>query len=121
MICCGDNTTSREYFHKIYRSVAKQRPDLLPKLKQRLQYLRTYANGPGCTYEGGHTRCVLYPDFAPLSFAFVMQKRQSAHTPWEYWFNGGLIYHGNPVPICGAEPNFTVRIGGENDDWGVHT
>jgi hypothetical protein len=68
------------------------------QLQKKLNYLDTYAeNG-----DRGATRCILGKDFAPHSFAFLIQKRDDSGE-YKYWFNGGLIFHS------------------DHNRWGVHT
>jgi len=69
------------------------------KLQNRLDYLANYA----CPVEDPErTRCLLFTDFAPLSFAFTWERRND-EGDYEYWMNGGLIYHDS------------------QKEWGVHT
>lgn len=101
---------------------AEQR-NLLEQLLERLKYLDTYANRHGCSYDqttGKNTRCRLYKDFAPYSFAFFMDRRESVDADWQTWFNGGLIYHGQGDSGVGA-PTLSVRIGDSSEGWFVHT
>lgn len=56
------------------------------KLCETLRYLNGYAchvnDGNGNEFvDPTRTRCILYHDFAPLSFGFVMQRRKSAAFP----------------------------------------
>ena len=80
------------------------------KLCERLRYLAEYA--------GGDNTCELHPDWAPNSFAFVMNRPDGTR-----WFNGGLIYSGPGQPLDGSGPAFTVGIGidGSKHGWSVHT
>lgn len=65
-------------------------------------------------------------DSAPASFGFVI-----ATVTGDYWFNGGLIYHGDQtgwVRRDGSviepgehEPTFSVRIGQIDSPWSIHT
>lgn len=117
-----------EGYMESVRAFAKER-GIEAKLQERLDYLDTYA----CRFDDGEgnegvdrerTKCVLYKDFAPYSFEFVMLKvKDSGGTrllePW-MWFNGGLIYHGQGS--SGAEfPELSVRLGDTDEDWGIHT
>ena len=95
----------------------------LDNLQKQLDYLGSYA----CHAEGGdeevdleQTRCLLFKDFAPLSFFFRMEKRQSDGT-YKHWFVGGLIYHGpHDNGGDGGAPTFSVNVNPEYG-WTVHT
>ena len=80
------------------------------KLLEQLEYLNGY-------HEGENT-CVLYNDWAPHSFAFVMNRPDGTR-----WFNGGLIYSGPTQPLDGSSPALTVGIGIDTTQhgWSVHT
>lgn len=80
------------------------------KLVDKLDYLAHYAEGDN--------KCLLFPDWAPNSFAFVMQRPDGTR-----WFNGGLIYSGPTQPLNGSGPAFTVGIGVDPSvhSWSVHT
>ena len=83
-------------------------------LENRLRYLHTY---------GGEktTRCVMYHDFAPYSFSFVMENEDPETGEWKTWFNGGLIYHGaHDLGGDGGAPTFSVNLS-PHDGWSVHT
>ena len=89
--------------------------DVDGSLKEKLAYLDTYAET-----NRGDTRCLLFKDFAPLSFAFIMERKES---DGEYYrvFNGGLIFHGKFDSGVGA-PTFNVRIGDTSKaGWSIHT
>lgn len=84
------------------------------RLDERLTYLGEYAGGV-------NTRCTLFKDFAPASFEFVMEKRKCEHSPWVFWFNGGLIFHGpHDAWGSGGGPTFAVSLTPEHG-WSVHT
>jgi len=69
------------------------------KLREVLDYLDGYANHDAREKgEPDATICKLFPDFAPQSFSFVMEKGG------RFWFNGGAIFYGASDPR-----------------WGVHT
>lgn len=98
--------------------------DLLKQLESQLEYLAGYANGPGCRYDkstGADTRCRLYKDFAPHSFRFEVDCKENYAAPWEYWFNGGLIYQGPDCPADGSFPSLTVSVDSKRIGWFVHT
>lgn len=51
--------------------------NLFDQFLEQLNFLSSYANGPGCTEDrqkGLNTRCLLHRDFAPYSFTFVIQR-----------------------------------------------
>jgi len=85
---------------------------LRDQLEGRLAYLDSYAEGE----ERGKSRCNLFPDFAPYSFAILMQVR-NGEGEYRTWFNGGLIFHG---PTNGGAPNYSVSLTNE-PGWQVHT
>lgn len=85
--------------------------ELRVNLKKNLRYLHTYAQD---------TVCELYSDFAPFSFAFVMQARKP-NGGLERWFNGGLIFHGNHDGFGnGGGPTFSVCLN-PTLGWSIHT
>lgn len=93
------------------RSFAKAN-DLIEDLESKLTYLADYG---GST----RTRCRLFPDLAPLSFGFTMEKKSD--DGWAYWFNGGLIFHGNHDGHGnGSAPTFAVTIE-PTTGWSIHT
>ena len=86
---------------------------LRPQLEERLTYLERYANPKP-------TRCVLFPDRAPHSFYFVMEREIGGGT-WMVWFEGGLIYHGpHDNHGSGAYPALAVTVTPETG-WSIHT
>lgn len=90
----------------------------LDELVSQLHYLSNYGGG-----EGG-IRCVLFPDFAPMSFRFSMEKM--AAEVWEPWFHGGLLYSGPGVNSDGNFPSLSVSLdpdcaSGQVHKWSVHT
>ena len=97
---------------------------LWSQLREALYYLHTYANREGCTYDKwnrrGNTRCDLYPDFAPHSFAVTMT-RQDPDGTWRPWWNGGLIYQGPEAPADGSFPSLTVSLNPKDVGWFLHT
>jgi hypothetical protein len=116
-----DTSRCQEHFDKVLE-FAKSR-GLEDNLQQRLDYLDNYANGPGCTYdkaEGRDTRCVLMFDYAPHSFYFVMERRNSPDAEWKTWYNGGLILH--EAGSSGAEfPVLSVRMDSSTTSYEIHT
>jgi hypothetical protein len=102
-------------------------------LKRRLDYLDKYADHEG----KGLTKCILSKDFAPHSFEFTMMRRitdlekqrelaargvNPEHGVfWEYWFNGGLIFHGaHDNGGNGGAPTFAVSLV-PCHGWSIHT
>jgi len=100
-------------------------------LLDKLEYLRTYGG------DGAAVRVILFKDFAPNSFEFVLEKRVTnperqarllvaGHRVqhgilWERWFNGGLIFHGaHDGGGDGGAPTFSVNITPQSG-WRVHT
>lgn len=88
----------------------------LDNLNEQLEWLGNYA----CHDDPEHTQCVLYKDFAPLSFEFVMLiKRDNGE--YDHWFNGGLIFHGqHDRGGDGGLPTLSVCLTPQ-DGWSVHT
>ena len=85
-------------------------------LEAKLEYLLRYA----CHENPDDTRCMLYKDFAPLSFEFVMQKRQEDGS-YKNWFNGGCIFHGEIDGFgSGSAPTLSVCLT-PTDGWSIHT
>jgi hypothetical protein len=80
-------------------------------LVERLDWLAQYGGALD------FATCTLYPDHAPHSFAFVIEKDGAR------WFNGGLIYSGPGQPLDGSAPALTVGIGIDDSThgWSVHT
>jgi hypothetical protein len=88
----------------------------LEQLEKELGYLGNYAQ-----HDGRETRCLLYKDFAPLSFAFTMEVRSPENPEWARWFNGGLIFHGEVDGYgSGKAPTYSVTLN-PTDGWSVHT
>ncbi len=66
------------------------------------------------------TRCTLFHDFAPYSFAFQMEVQKKDGT-WVDWFNGGLIFHGaHDGGGCGCLPTLAVSLT-PTTGWSIHT
>ena len=107
-----DNTDG--YLDEVKASAPAQEIKGNMSLAEMLAYLDTYASHRD-------TRCQLYKDFAPLSFAFMMQVRKSPEGEFENWFNGGLIFHGtHDGGGNGGAPTFSVCLN-PTDGWSVHT
>lgn len=83
-------------------------------LATMLEYLDTYA-------EHRQTRCLLFKDWAPLSFAFLMEVKDEETGEYQRWFNGGLIFHGqHDNGGDGGAPTFSVNLN-PVDGWTIHT
>lgn len=92
------------------------------QLQQKLDYLKNYACGQEGDegYDPTKTKCYIGKDFAPYSFAFSVA-RKDKNGEYQYWFNGGLIFHGNHDSFgSGAAPSFSVTLNKE-DGWSIHT
>jgi hypothetical protein len=121
------NDIAAEHLRNVEAFADKLGPEMRKRLDEQLTYLGEYAGGV-------NTRCVLYKDFAPASFEFVMQRRKAVDvdpcdlhidndndTAWNYWFNGGCIFHGpHDGWGSGAAPTFAVTLTRE-DGWSIHT
>jgi len=109
-----------DYYNEVVKEAKKlgmyENEELQRPLKWCLDYLAKYADHEG----DGLTRCWLYKDFAPRSFAFVMERKDKEGT-YQRWFNGGLIFHGELDSGVGA-PTFSVRLGDTSKSgWSIHT
>lgn len=99
----------------------------MSKFQKVLDYLNTYsaASNPDGTRRTDGSNVKLWRDFAPASFALLVEKRRETGTgEWYTLFNGGLIYHGNTAGWGEGEdcPPFSVRIDDLNTNpWSVHT
>ena len=97
-----------EYFEKVV-NWAKEN-DLYDDLKKNLDFLDTYAGKD-------KTECLLFKDFAPQSFYFLMQKDGKT------WFNGSCILHSaHDNGGDGGAPTFFVCLNPDTKPhWQVHT
>jgi hypothetical protein len=69
---------------------------------------------------GTAARTRLFPDFAPHSFEFQVERRTPAGG-WEFVMNGGLIYHGrHDAGGNGGAPTYAVTMS-PVDGWSIHT
>jgi len=85
-------------------------------LRKNLDYLDTYADQD----KQGLTECLLFSDFAPNSFHFIMNKKNSKGD-YVRWFNGGLIFHGSHDGYgSGEAPTLAVTVN-PTDGWSIHT
>jgi len=77
----------------------------------KLNYLHEYSKD---------SKCILYKDFAPMSFGFTMFKK-TENGEWKRWFCGGLIFHGSFDGYgSGSGPTFSVTLT-KTDGWAIHT
>jgi len=96
-------------------------------LDKKLDYLHNYANqdrnhdvDEKLPEEKHYTRCLLFKDFAPYSFEFMME-RKNDDGEYVRWFNGGLIFHGNHDGFgSGSYPTLSVCLN-PTDGWSIHT
>ena len=88
------------------------------KLANRLAYLEKYW---GKSDDGAdRTRVRLFPDGAPYSFYFVIEKKKNEHE-WERMFDGGLLFHGSHDGHgSGDAPTFAVTLD-HFTGWSIHT
>lgn len=107
-----------EEYMKSVRAFAESR-GLTSKLEKTLSYLDGYADHD----KNGRTQCRLFKDWAPYSFRFSMMVRKSPESPYEFWFNGGVIFHGqHDGGGSGEAPTFSVSLAGTTDErWEIHT
>tara|TARA_Y100000310_G_scaffold194826_1_gene194838 strand:- start:304 stop:645 length:342 start_codon:yes stop_codon:yes gene_type:complete len=111
-----DASQCQEYLASVQAFAESVQTDEGQDLDSRLAYLAGYA----CHNTPEDTRCRLFPDFAPQSFAFTMERKNKAGQ-YEYWFNGGLIFHGNhDGGGDGSAPTFSVNLNPVSG-WSVHT
>ena len=104
---------SQNYFDEVMAFAEKV--GLREQLQSKLDYLATYAEHG----DVGKTRCLLYRDWAPQSFAFVIQLREN--DGYKNWFNGGLIFHGaHDNGGDGSFPTLSVCVN-PTDGWSIHT
>lgn len=101
----------------------------MPMLQKVLDYLDTYGStwnhdndGERTTRRTDGSRATLFPDYAPASFSFLIEKQREDGT-WYMMFNGGLIYHGDPSGwgVSESHPTFSVRLVGDDNPWAVHS
>jgi len=87
-----DTSNCTEYFNIVSGYAKDLGEQVAANLQKQLDYLGSYAcKTSGNEIDPERTRCILYSDFAPLSFQFTMQKR-TALGDYVDWFNGGLIF-----------------------------
>jgi len=107
MLCVKDE----QYHQKVLDFAASI--GLSENLEKSLSYLANYAGGE-------NTRCVLYRDWAPYSYEFVMERRDDTGI-YRRWFNGGLIYHGSHDGHgSGSAPTFSCTLT-PTSGWSIHT
>lgn len=106
--------TDQDYFNSVMNFAEKA--NKVDNLREKLDYLGSYADHENT----GLTKCLLYKDWAPYSFEFVMLRRDS-NGEYKRWFNGGLIFHGNhDGGGNGGAPTFSVCLT-PTDGWSIHT
>ena len=110
-----DTSECKEYFDKVMQFA--EQVGKLEQFKSKLNYLDNYA----CHESPLDTKCILYPDFAPYSFEFVMLKRNK-NGEYERWYNGGIIFHSSHdgYGAIGSAPTLAVCIN-PTDGWSIHT
>lgn len=102
---------NKEYFETVEK-FAKD-TNQFELLEKQLVYLAGYSDR--------NTRCTLYKDFAPFSFAFSIEVWVEETEEFKYWFNGGLIYHGKHEGYgSGTAPTFSISLD-KAEGWRVHT
>lgn len=102
------NVKCEEYFEKVV-AWAKEN-NIYDDLKKNLDFLDDYAGRD-------KTECLLFKDFAPYSFYFLMMKDGKT------WFNGGMIFHSaHDGGGDGGAPTFSVCVNPDTKPhWQVHT
>lgn len=106
---------NQEYFNEV--KAFAERTGQWDQLKEKLDYLNTYADHE----RKGLTKCVLYKDFAPMSFEFCMLRKDLETGEYRRWFNGGLIYYSSGEDGVDA-PQLSVRIGDTSQSgWSINT
>jgi Domain of unknown function (DUF4120) len=84
-------------------------------LKSRLDYLEKYGGT-----DNDRTRVRLFRDFAPYSFAFLIERKDD-RDEWRTLFNGGLLYHGpHDGHGSGGAPTLAVTLT-PTTGWAIHT
>ena len=101
----------RAHFQKVLKFARET--GQLQNFLNKLNYLHNYG-------EAGSVKCVLYKDFAPMSFRLTFYRKQEDGT-WKPWIYGGLIYHGEIDGYgSGSAPTFSVCVN-ETSGWSIHT
>ncbi len=101
----------REHFEMV-KAFAEE-TDQMDQLQVKLDFLDGFGGEPK------NVRCLLFKDFAPYSFYFVLEKHVEGK--WKRWFNGGLIYHGaHDNGGDGGAPTYSVCLTPIRG-WSVHT
>lgn len=111
----------KEHFNKVVE-FAKTISDKLEesnRFQYNLDYLATYACHNG---DNTRTKCRLYKDnWDDMSFDFKMYVKNEKTGEYEYWFNGGLVFHGKHDGFgSGSAPTFSVCLTA-TDGWSIHT
>jgi len=85
----------------------------IDKLKEKFKYLEEYGTGDTVVH--------IRKDFAPMSFSFMMYRKDKETGDPKPWFNGGMIYHGpHDNGGDGSAPTFSVNLS-PTDGWSIHT
>jgi len=116
---------------ELYNDAAKERFEQVKKFAKEVGAIDEFQSGIDylSSFGGNESKvkCVLFTDFADLSFRFVMYSMNHQSKKFEeFWFNGGLIYSGPGQPSDGSAPSFTVSLDsdaakGKSHKWSVHT
>jgi hypothetical protein len=123
-----DTTHCQEYFATVLAHSKQLGTAAEAQLQKMLGYLNLYACKTGTAEDGSPildpetTKCILHKDFAAYSFVFTMERRVSTETcgpVYNYWFDGGLIFHSPNVP----DPLSVVLTTGDEPEeyWMIHT
>ena len=112
----------RQFLKRVAAKDRARAKGLRKRLFDDLRFLRDYACHSDEDKQVGQarTKCLMYSDFAPLSFFFNMQVRQDDGT-YKPWFPGGLVFHGtHDGGGDGGAPTFSVCLE-PTDGWSIHT
>lgn len=100
-----------------YLDEVKKFAESIGKLDDLNSKLESLSNRQYCDHE---VKCLLFKDFAPYSFVFIIQI-ETAENLWESVMNGGLIFHGQyDNGGDGGAPTFSVNLEPVSG-WSIHT
>jgi hypothetical protein len=101
------------HLDEVLKYASTRSDETVATLERSLAFLNNYAMHGDSKIQ---TRCILFKDFAPRSFYFIMEMRAlDGSFSWRTYFNGGLIYHA--TQSSGAEyPVLSVR-----EKWSIST